>query len=72
MPSKVVHNGSVLKEDELKEKFYPVWDYNQALKKAIIEGAEGGWYALHKRIIDFSLVLTRLTVHSKIHRRTGF
>ena len=43
LPSKVVHNGSVLKEDELKEKFYPVWDYNQALKKAIIEGAEGGW-----------------------------
>ncbi|EHK01242.1 hypothetical protein HRED_09197 [Candidatus Haloredivivus sp. G17] len=33
LPSKVVHNGSVLKEDELKEKFYPVWDYNQATKK---------------------------------------
>lgn len=43
LPSKVLENGNVLENDELKDRFYSIWDYNQALKEAIISGNEIGW-----------------------------
>lgn len=49
LPSEVVDNGKVLDEDELKNRFYAVWDYNQALRKGIKSGTERGWHQnLHK------------------------
>jgi hypothetical protein len=49
LPSKVVDNGNVLGKDELKDRFYAVWDYNQALRKGIKNGNERGWHQnLHK------------------------
>ncbi|PSH02037.1 MAG: hypothetical protein BRC26_02580, partial [Nanohaloarchaea archaeon QH_8_44_6] len=37
-PSKVADNGKILEEQELKNRFYAVWDYNQALRKGIKNG----------------------------------
>lgn len=49
LPSKVVENGNVLGEEELKNRFYSVWDYNQALSKGVKSGNERAWHQnLHK------------------------